>query len=79
MAHCSRILVDRLDRPDVSPSGDLALRRSVRRLYGLDYLSSENEVLALAERWRSYRGLVAAYLFASEFEHRPGLARVRPE
>jgi DNA-3-methyladenine glycosylase II len=67
------------DRPNVFPSGDLALRRCVRRLHGLDHLPSENEVLALAERWPSYRGLVAAYLFESEFEHRPGPVRVRPE
>ena len=56
-----------LDRPDVFPAGDLALRRAVKRLYGLDHLPSEPELLDMAERWRPYRSLAAAYLFESEF------------
>jgi len=56
-----------LDRPDVFPAGDLALRRAIKRLYGLDQLPSESELLGLAERWRPYRSLAAAYLFDSEF------------
>jgi DNA-3-methyladenine glycosylase II len=56
-----------LDRPDVFPAGDLALRRAVRRLYSLDHLPSESELLGIAERWRPYRSLAAAYLFESEF------------
>jgi DNA-3-methyladenine glycosylase II len=56
-----------LDRPDVFPSGDLALRRAVRRLYGLDQLPTEEEMLRIAERWRPYRSLAAGYLFASEY------------
>jgi len=56
-----------LDRPDVFPAGDLALRRAVKRLYGLDHLPSEPELLGIAERWRPYRSLAAAYLFESEF------------
>ncbi len=57
-----------LDRSDVFPGGDLALRRAVRRLYGLDHLPMESELLGIAERWRPYRSLAAAYLFQSEFE-----------
>jgi len=56
-----------LDRPDAFPAGDLALRRAVKRLYGLDHLPSEPELLRMAERWRPYRSLAAAYLFDSEF------------
>ena len=56
-----------LDRPDVFPAGDLTLRRAVKRLYGLDHLPSEPELLGIAERWRPYRSLAAAYLFESEF------------
>ena len=56
-----------LDRPDAFPAGDLALRRAVKRLYGLDHLPSESELLGIAERWRPYRSLAAAYLFESEF------------
>ena len=61
-------LIFALDRPDVLLSGDLALRHSVQRLYGLDDLPTEAEMVELAERWRPYRSLAVSYLFASEFE-----------
>ena len=32
-----------------------------------DHLPSESELLGIAERWRPYRSLAAAYLFDSEF------------
>jgi len=57
-----------LDRPDVFPSGDLALRRAARRLYGLERLPTEQELLDIAERWKPYRSLAAGYLFLSEFD-----------
>jgi DNA-3-methyladenine glycosylase II len=61
-------LIVALDRPDVLLSGDLALRRAVRNVYGFDHLPSENEMARLAERWRPYRSLAVSYLFSSEFE-----------
>jgi DNA-3-methyladenine glycosylase II len=60
-----------LDRPDVFPSGDLALRRAARRLYGFSGLPTEQELQAIAERWRPYRSLAAGYLFLSEFDAKP--------
>jgi DNA-3-methyladenine glycosylase II len=57
-----------LDRPDVLLSGDLALRHAVQRLYRLDRLPTEAEMVEVAERWRPYRSLAVSYLFASEFE-----------
>jgi DNA-3-methyladenine glycosylase II len=57
-----------LDRPDVSLPGDLALRRAVQRAYGLDHPPTEEEMDELAERWRPYRSLAVAYLFASEYQ-----------
>jgi DNA-3-methyladenine glycosylase II len=63
-------LIFALDRPDVLLSGDLALRHSVQRLYGLDHLPTEGEMVEVAERWRPYRSLAVSYLFASEFEER---------
>jgi DNA-3-methyladenine glycosylase II len=57
-----------LDRPDVSLPGDLALRRAVQRAYALDHPPTEQEMDELAERWRPYRSLAVAYLFASEYE-----------
>jgi len=55
-----------LDRPDVLLTGDLALRRAVKRAYGLDHSPTDAEMLQLAERWRPYRSLAVSYLFASE-------------
>jgi DNA-3-methyladenine glycosylase II len=57
-----------LDRPDVLLSGDLALRHAVQRLYALDHLPTEDEMVQLAERWRPHRSLAVSYLFASVYE-----------
>jgi DNA-3-methyladenine glycosylase II len=56
-----------LDRPDVFLSGDLALRRTIQREYGLDHLPTEDELVALSDRWRPYRSLAVSYLFASDY------------
>jgi len=56
-----------LNRPDVFLPGDLALRRAVKRAYGLDHPPTEEEMAELAERWRPYRSLAVSYLFASEY------------
>lgn len=57
-----------LDRPDVLLTGDLALRRTIQRVYGFDHSPTEEEIAKLAERWRPYRSLAISYLFASEYE-----------
>jgi DNA-3-methyladenine glycosylase II len=57
-----------LDRPDVFLTGDLALRRTIARVYGLDHLPTEEEMGILADRWRPYRSLAVSYLFASEYD-----------
>jgi DNA-3-methyladenine glycosylase II len=61
-------LIIALDRQDVVLPGDLALRKSVRRLYGMDHLPSQQEVLQLSERWRPYRSLATSYLFQAAFD-----------
>jgi len=61
-------LIIGLDRPDVLLTGDLALRRAVGRAYGFDHLPTDDEMLALADRWRPYRSLAVSYLFASEYD-----------
>ena len=63
-------LIFALDRPDVLLSGDLALRHAVQRLYRLDHLPTQEEMVEIAERWRPYRSLAVSYLYASEFEER---------
>jgi DNA-3-methyladenine glycosylase II len=61
-------LIVALGREDVVLPGDLALRRAVESCYRLDHLPSQDEVLAIAERWRPYRSLATSYLFSAAFE-----------
>lgn len=61
-------LIIALDRQDVVLPGDLALRKVIRRLYGIDHLPSQQEVLDLAERWRPYRSLATSYLFQVAYD-----------
>jgi DNA-3-methyladenine glycosylase II len=57
-----------LQREDVVLPGDLALRKAVRAAYQLDHLPTQEEVLAVAEKWRPYRSLATSYLFSAAFE-----------
>jgi len=57
-----------LQREDVVLPGDLALRKAVQAAYGLDHRPSQQEVLAIAEKWRPYRSLATSYLFSAAFE-----------
>jgi DNA-3-methyladenine glycosylase II len=59
-----------LNRPDVFLTGDIALRRAIQRIYGLDRVPSEAELVEISDRWRPYRSLAVSYLFASEYEER---------
>jgi DNA-3-methyladenine glycosylase II len=57
-----------LQREDVVLPGDLALRKAIRAAYRIDHLPSQQEVLAIAEKWRPYRSLATSYLFSAAFE-----------
>jgi DNA-3-methyladenine glycosylase II len=59
------VLMLALRRADVWPAADLALRRSVERIWGLDPPASVERVDALGERFRPWRTLAAAYLYSS--------------
>jgi DNA-3-methyladenine glycosylase II len=61
-------LIIALQREDVVLPGDLALRKAVRAAYQLDHLPSQQDVLAIAEKWRPYRSLATSYLFSAAFE-----------
>jgi DNA-3-methyladenine glycosylase II len=54
-----------LKREDVVLPGDLALRKAIQAAYGLDHRPSQDEVLAIAEKWRPYRSLATSYLFSA--------------
>ena len=57
------VLMLALHRPDVWPAADLALRRAVERVWGLDGPASVAQVDALGERFRPWRTLAAVYLY----------------
>jgi DNA-3-methyladenine glycosylase II len=56
-------LMFHLRRPDVLPVGDLGVRRSVERYYGLDALPDADELVRIAEPWRPHRTLASLYLW----------------
>jgi DNA-3-methyladenine glycosylase II len=59
------VLMLALRRADVWPAADLALRRAVERVWGLDSPASVDQVDALGERFRPWRTLAAAYLYSN--------------
>jgi DNA-3-methyladenine glycosylase II len=59
------VLMLALRRRDVWPAADLALRRAVERVWGLDAPVSVADVDAVGERFRPWRTLAAAYLYRS--------------
>jgi len=61
-------LIIALQREDVVLPGDLALRKAIQLAYQLDHVPSQQEVLAIAEKWRPYRSLATSYLFSAAFE-----------
>jgi DNA-3-methyladenine glycosylase II len=61
-------LIIALHREDVVLPGDLALRKAVQSAYQLEHLPTQQEVLAIAEKWRPYRSLATSYLFSAAFE-----------
>ena len=58
-------LIFHLERPDVTSTGDLGLRRAMQIEYRLDDLPGEQEYLAIADRWRPHRSLASIYLWES--------------
>ena len=60
-----------LGRPDVWPSGDIALAAAVGEVIGLDHRPASDEMAAIGERWRPWRS-VAARLFWHDYLARRG-------
>src|SRR6201985_1222428 len=56
-----------LGREDVVVPGDLRVRKAVQAAYRLDHLPAQQEVLAIADKWRPYRSLATSYLFSATF------------
>jgi DNA-3-methyladenine glycosylase II len=71
-------LIIALQREDVVLPGDLALRKAIQTTYQFGHLPTQQEVLAIAEKWRPYRSLATSYLFSAAFEPADALP-VSPE
>ncbi len=56
-----------LERPDVLPLGDLAVRRGIEQLYGDGDDLTRGEMREIAEPWRPYRSVATRYIWA-EYE-----------
>ncbi|WP_408959117.1 DNA-3-methyladenine glycosylase family protein [Natrinema sp. 74] len=56
-----------LERPDVLPLGDLAVRRGIEQLYGNGDDLTRGEMREIAEPWRPYRSTATRYIWA-EYE-----------
>jgi DNA-3-methyladenine glycosylase II len=59
------VLMLALRRQDVWPAADLALRRAVERIWGLDVGASIADIDVLGDRFRPWRTLAAVYLYRS--------------
>jgi DNA-3-methyladenine glycosylase II len=70
-------LIVALGREDVVLAGDLALRKAIQRVYNLDHLPLEAEVLAIAEKWRPYRSLATSYIFSTAYD--PAVSPTSPK
>jgi DNA-3-methyladenine glycosylase II len=59
------ILMFTLERPDVFPVGDLGIRNSMIRLYGVEENGKQlkPKLVELAEQWRPYRTFACRYLW----------------
>jgi len=68
-----------LGREDVVLPGDLALRKAVQAAYQLGHLPDQQEVLAIAEKWRPYRSLATSYLFSAAFEPEADITTTKGE
>ncbi|WP_013323962.1 DNA-3-methyladenine glycosylase family protein [Gloeothece verrucosa] len=59
------LLIFRLQRLDILPSGDLGIRMAIKNLYQLPELPSPEIVEAIGHKWKPYRTIAAWYLWRS--------------
>ncbi|MCO8253300.1 DNA-3-methyladenine glycosylase 2 family protein [Haladaptatus sp. AB618] len=56
-----------LEREDILPLGDLAVRRGIQQLYGNGAELTREEMREIGEQWRPYRSVATRYIWA-EYE-----------
>lgn len=59
------LLIFRLYRLDILPSGDLGIRMAIKKLYQLPELPSPEIVEAIGYKWKPYRTIASWYLWRS--------------
>ena len=59
------LLIFVLERLDVLPSGDLAIRQAVKKVYQLPELPSIKTVKLIGEAWKPHRTIASKYLWLS--------------
>ena len=52
-----------LNRPDILPTGDLAIRKGFQIVYGLRNLPEESQMEKLARDWRAHASIASWYLW----------------
>ena len=57
------LLIFRLGRPDVLPTGDYGVRKGFQQVFGTSELPSSQEMEARAARWSPYRSVASWYLW----------------
>lgn len=72
------LLMFRLGRPDVLPTGDFGVREGWRLLHGLDAQPTPTEFRAATEHWRPYRSVASWYMWRNVDLHRGGTPIVLP-
>lgn len=62
------ILIFTLNRPDVFPIDDLAIRQHIIKLYGLEGNEKElrKQILSLAQTWKPHRTLASRYIWKAK-------------
>lgn len=72
------LLLFRLGRPDVLPTGDFGVREGFRMLFGLERQPTPTQLRAAAEPWRPYRSVASWYMWRAVDLHRDGRPVVLP-
>lgn len=72
------LLLFRLGRPDVLPTGDFGVREGWRMLVGSERQPTPTQLRDVAESWRPYRSVASWYLWRAVDLHRAGRPVVLP-
>lgn len=73
------LLMFRLGRPDVLPTGDFGVREGWRMLHGLERQPTPTEFRAATESWRPYRSVGSWYMWRAVDLHREGRPIILPD